>query len=88
MTKALAVLTALIAAALLTAPAAQAHRGGNDQLRLRIELPIVFSDPTPTCPGGIAQFGVSFRGQSGSGENCIEDIVPADCPPAVEALFC
>lgn len=88
MKKAHAFLMVLMTAALIAAPAARAHPGGGDGLRVRLELPIAFSDPTPACPAGIAQFGISFRGQNGSGENCIEEFVPADCPPGVEGLFC
>jgi hypothetical protein len=88
MKTALAFLTVLMAAALVAAPAAQARQGGEGGFRVRLELPIAFSDPTPACPAGIARYGISFRGQSGSGENCIQDFIAADCPPGVEGLFC
>jgi hypothetical protein len=57
-------------------------------LWVRLELPLAFSDPTPTCPAGIAHVGISFVGQNRSGESCIRDVSPADCPSGVDALVC
>ena len=88
MRKAILALTVLATVALSGPVAAQAHPNGDDGLRVRLQLPASFSDPTLECPAGIADFGISSIGRIGSGRNCILAFVPADCPPAVVALFC
>ena len=36
----------------------------------------------------MVDFGISALGKSGSASNCLQDEIPAACPPAVDALFC
>lgn len=88
MNKAVLALTVLLTAALIAPLAAQGHPDDDEGLRVRLELPVTFSDPTAACPFGTADYGISWKRKIGSGRNCLKDIVPVDCPPAVEALFC
>src|ERR1700730_11832379 len=87
MRKTVLVLTVLLAAVLTMPLAAQAHSGGDDGLRVKLEPPLNFA-PTPDCPTGAAIYGVSLHGQIGSGTNCLLNNVPAVCPSDVTAQFC
>lgn len=88
MRKLILALLVLATAALVAPLTAQGHRDEDDGLRVRLERPVTFSDPTPGCPEGTIAFGISSNGKIGSGRNCVQEVVLADCPPAVEALFC
>jgi hypothetical protein len=79
----------VVAAAATVAPiAAQAHPAADQAVTVRLDLPVIFSDPTPHCPQGVATFSISSNGHSGQGINCLLDFAFVDCPHGVEALFC
>jgi hypothetical protein len=84
----LALVFGVLAAAALLAPLAAVGGGSDDPLRVRFEQPVTFSEATPECPAGVVDFGISALGKSGSATNCLQDEVPAACPPVVAALFC
>jgi hypothetical protein len=77
-------LTLLVTAALVAPLTAQAKPR---PLTLRVEPPLVFSAPTPECPLGMVDYALSLKGATGSGTNCIQDIVAVDCPPGVPVGF-
>jgi hypothetical protein len=87
MRKAILTLFALVSAALIAPLAGHAGPERDDGLRVRLEPPVTFG-PTADCPDFAAVYGISVRGKTGSGTNCILAIVPADCPPNVTAQFC
>ena len=88
MRRAILVLTIAVTAALVAPLAAHGDTRDDDGLRVRLQLPVTFSDPTPQCLGGTAEYRITSKRRTGSGSNCILGVVPADCPPTVEALFC
>jgi hypothetical protein len=77
-------LAALVA--LVLPLAAQARH--DDSMRVRLLEPVTFSDPTPSCPNGIANYGISVGRKTGTGANCISPEIPVDCPAGSGALFC
>jgi hypothetical protein len=81
-------MTVLLALALVVPLAAQGKPSKSDALRVRIELPIVFSDPTPACPAGRLDFVVVLGRVHGTGTNCLQEFVSIECPSGVDALFC
>ena len=86
MRKAILTLTITLAGA-LTAPLATQASPKDDGLSLTLGTPVNFA-PTADCPTGAALYGLALHGERGSGENCIGDEIPADCPPGVTAQFC
>ena len=80
--KRIVLIALLVAAATLMAPLTAHARPATDQsLRVRLQLPLTFD-------GCGAHFNISALGQVGTGINCVTDVIPAECPRGVVALFC
>ena len=78
----------VVATAALVAPMGALAKHDRDPLRVRFEPPLTFEEGTSACPGGIARFGISALGKTGSAMNCLQPFNAVHCPPTVEALFC
>jgi hypothetical protein len=77
----------VVATAELVAPMGALAKHDRDPLRVRFEAPVTFEEGTSECPGGIARFGISALGKTGSAMNCLQRFDPVQCP-RVETLFC
>lgn len=79
---------AIVGTATSFVPLAAAGGGDDEPLRVRFEAPVVFTAPTPGCPEGVADFGISTLGKVGSATNCLQSFAVVECAPGVVALFC
>jgi hypothetical protein len=77
-----------VVAALAAVPAASADTGGQDVLRVRLKLPLVFLSSTAACPQGIATYRLRALGRTGSGRNCLKTATPTACPSGSAAFLC
>lgn len=70
------VLLVVATAALIAPAAAQAE---DDELALRVVAPLLFLDPTASCPFGVITFGLSSEEGDGSGTACVLSQTPVPC---------